>query len=248
MPRICSIPIGLRANCGIVYLREYAIFPKLNFESIEEMKKQIFCGETEECGDGIIKGHVYFPLNPASQKEQNNMIRLLNQKELKKIEGLTFPTDAINMTKYYRYIYNNNKGLPFKLLDNELYEYNGNMYLLVRANVNWFDRPRIKLSQGNEYQEYKDGDYFFLKVGEIELYADLNKKFALFADMLVAGIPLNHTGVYPQDLTKSDMGQYLPLIIQSIVDIKKEMERIKGIKQPYTTIKTDDRQEENSER
>ena len=99
------------------------------------------------------------------------------------------------------------------------------MNLLIKANPK---KELIHFSDGQSIQKwYKNGTTLFLKIGKIDLYADLNERIALFSNMLVAGIPFDSSGKYPKIFEESDMGHYLPLLVQSIIDIKKEMERIK---------------------
>lgn len=100
------------------------IRPVINFTSIDEMK-DLINGDLQDIGNGIKKGKVFIPSNPATNN--NKLSKLLSKGKLNKIDSniVTFPTNSNDV---------NDSNKPLNLKHNNYYEYDGNLYLLLTVN------------------------------------------------------------------------------------------------------------------
>lgn len=99
----------------------------------------------------------------------------------------------------------NDYGLEFLPKSNNVYQYNGKLY--TRAVVNLCSE--IKKAQLSNGEFYKDGDIVWAEVFPVKGVWDEKEKRFTPNNILMAGVPFDHTGKYPKDFKKSDIGKYL---------------------------------------
>lgn len=210
-----SVDAGGGKGFNCVGFRYIGVCPALQFSSIDDLTN-VLSGELEDLGDGIKKGKLYVPLY-VEKEIQDKLLKLDGKIKPLDQNIVFFPTDS----NYYG-------GKPVKQKYNSYYEYEGKLYLLLDVN-SCYDGEPIQFTNG-EY--YKDGDKIFVEVRETDVYPDENKKEngyykAYFDKILFAGVPFDHTGVYPDDFEKSDMRRYLDVYWQELEKLQSVVRKIR---------------------
>lgn len=207
--------------------RHRGVYPLFRFSEIDEITTSLVCGNLEDYKNGIKIGKVYIPTYVTEKEKQKELFNQFNRGELKKIDPkkASFPTDEQDELFF-----------NYRQKDNNYYvDDEGNIYLLLILKP-FLDKynyeKKVPLNKGVYHAE----DTIFVKVKETDLWIDPEMKIAVFDVIPVAGI------------RKKNMGQYLPLFTQSLIDLKKVVEnekQIVQIKREISDLRKERRQLDN---
>ncbi len=180
-----------------VHERYVGVRPALSFSSIDEISTNGVSGG-KKLNDRFIEieSKLLYAQNAPIKRIQNELNSKFQSIEILPISGKCYTTDS---SKIYEY------GQEFSPKSNDIYQYNGKLY--TRAVVNSCkDGEKFQLSNG-EY--YKNGDTVWIEVSPVKGVWDKEKKRFIPYNILMGGVPFDHTGYYPEDFKKSDIGKYL---------------------------------------
>lgn len=213
-------------NVEFVFNRTVGVRPTLEFSSIDDLTN-VVSGEIEDIENGIKRGKLYVPLYVAEKDIHDELKELLSAEKIQPLDQsiVTFPTDSNGLHDSYK---------PFKQKNNSYYRYKDKLYVLLDVNlvevVSFLGEPEP--IQFTNYEYYKNGDRIFVEVLPTYVYTNGEKNEdgyyeADFDKILFAGVPFDHTGNYPEDFEKSDMGQYLDVYWQELEKLQEVVKKIK---------------------
>ncbi len=196
----------------------YGVRPIISYDTYEEL--QGIVSEIKDMNGGVKRGYVYIPVYAAERDIQKHL------KELKKTGGL----NSLEIKDVRYPVYSEN--VPEENSDFKYYRYNGEIYLLARANL--CKNENGKITNQNDRRlttisNVDDGENIFIKVEATEIYIDEKNKEAYFYRILFSGVPINaKENKYPENWDESDMGEYFKKYLKELQKLQQTIRKLKG--------------------
>lgn len=152
--------------------RYIGVRPKISLSNI-----QSFCTDIEVANDGVLEANLgLFPDDIVDRNMSHILNSSFNSKALKEspIEYTVDQNNKFNMVS------------PFREAKNQVYEYEGNLY--VRVRVNCSSDELISFSNG---EKHRGGDYIWCNLKPIKILIDDDENVAYFEKIIIGGIPFN---------------------------------------------------------
>ena len=180
-----SFKSGYRRNCAVRPTLQSSVI----FSQISSNRVRGYNG-TEEVEYGE------YPQNVADLRMQNILESEYNRGMNKTGRSYTF--DSVKYDDF---------DTGFKPVTYEEYEYQGKGYIRIKANVDFSEYNKFKLSNG---VEYRDGDYVWVEVSPVKWLIDDRTGILISKKGLVSGIRFLDKGTYYKgDFDRTEMKEYL---------------------------------------
>lgn len=152
--------------------RYIGVRPKISFTHIQNL-----CTDIKVANDGVIEANLgLFPDDIVDRNMSHILNSSFNSKALKEslIEYTVDQFNRFNMVS------------PFRDTKNQVYEYEGNLY--VRVRVNCSSDKLISFSNG---EKHRGGEYIWCNLKPIKILIDDDENVAYFEKIIIGGIPFN---------------------------------------------------------
>ena len=152
--------------------RYIGVRPKISFSNIQNL-----CTDIKVANDGVLEANLgLFPDDIVDRNMSHILNSSFNSKALKE-SPIEYTVDQIN--KF-------NMVSPFRDTKNQVYEYEGNLY--VRVRVNCSSDELISFSNG---EKHRGGEYIWCNLKPIKILIDDDENVAYFEKIIIGGIPFN---------------------------------------------------------
>lgn len=152
--------------------RYIGVRPKISFSNIQNL-----CTDIKVANDGVIEANLgLFPDDIVDRNMSHILNSSFNSKTLKE-SPIEYTVDQFNRF---------NMVSPFRDTKNQVYEYEGNLY--VRVRVNCSSDALISFSNG---EKHRGGEYIWCNLKPIKILIDDDENVAYFEKIIIGGIPFN---------------------------------------------------------
>ena len=202
-------------DCGIsdwytVNIRNSGVRPALPYSSISEISPNGVRSTNKKGVEEVKVGN--YPRWAVNKEKQELLFEKLNSGALHET-NIPNTSDLAKTDAY---------GEKINLGRNKIYEYNGKLYALVKANSY---SEKFTLSNGIEY---KRGDLVWEELEPIIMYNDKQAKMLVPKEIILGGIPFKHDKNYHGNFEETDMYKYMNehLLNEIMYGVSLEKERV----------------------